>query len=265
VTFVCSPTFAYRGAVTGWQDERIARRCRVGLAVLALLVPASPASAARSAKLVGRLSGVPAKTRAVVTAIDPNRATPVASAVVGRKGRFKLPARPAVTMLFGAVEGEQSLFAAAARPFASGIPAPVVSVDWSMTGTLNGRSFPPASYVQGGLVRYGDRRCQLTVADSDPAAAPISSARWRGSRPRPSIPRPGGGGGGPERARERLREQGQHGDQLDRDVHAGGLKRIGRGYSSTRPSRSAFAITETELRLIAALASIGSRRSPVQG
>jgi len=36
-------------------------------------------------------------------------------------------------------------------------------------------------------------------------------------------------------------------------------------YSSTRRSRSALAITDTELKLIAALATIGLRRTPSQG
>ena len=39
----------------------------------------------------------------------------------------------------------------------------------------------------------------------------------------------------------------------------------GRGYNLIRRSRSAFAITETELKLIAAPAIIGLRRTPKNG
>jgi len=44
------------------------------------------------------------------------------------------------------------------------------------------------------------------------------------------------------------------------------LRRLaGRPYNRTRRSRRAFTITETELRLIAALAIIGERSRPVKG
>jgi hypothetical protein len=162
--------------------------------VIALLCAAAPGFAASKAKIVGGLGGLPSRTPAVVAAVDPNTLAVLAAVHVKATGRYKLPAKPRLTMLFANAESETWLSAAsrafrpAARrtrmdltlaplaPAAAGrLPAAgaaattaAVTVHWDMTGSIGGSQRRIAHFVEADLVRAAASRCHLTTVTSAP-------------------------------------------------------------------------------------------------
>jgi len=160
--------------------------------LFALLVAAEPGAAAP--KIVGRLGGLPPRTPAVVAAIDPNTLAILAAGRVKANGRYKLPAKQRVTMLFGNAESGTSLSAAsqAFRPGArrtrmdltlvssapsvsvqvrsprAAAPTAAVTVDWDMTGSIGGRQTRVGHLVEADVVRAAASRCLLRVVTSAP-------------------------------------------------------------------------------------------------
>lgn len=172
-----------------------ASRVILGPLLLALLMAAEPALAAPKRKVVGRLSGLPARTAAVVVAVDPNTLAVLAAARTKSEGRYKLRAKPRLTMLFGNAESDAPLFAAShafrpaarrtrmdlilasplapaaaahVRPLGSATPTAAVTVDWSMTASIGGRQRRIAHLVEAEIVRSAARRCLLKIVTSDP-------------------------------------------------------------------------------------------------
>ena len=151
------------------------------------------AAATPKQKIVGTIYGLPPKTSAVVSAVDPNTLEVLGAARVTGKGRYKVPAAAGVTMVFANVEGLAPLFAASAAFLPSGPrtridltlvpgaasarallpsgavpPTHAVTVDWGITASIEGRRTRVAHVVEADLVRFGGRRCDLRIVTSDP-------------------------------------------------------------------------------------------------
>jgi hypothetical protein len=171
------------------------RPTTLGPLLFALLIAAEPSLAAPKPKIVGQMSGLPSRTPAVVAAVDPNTLAVLAAARVKATGRYKLPVKARLTMLFGNAESDVWL-AGASRAFRPGprrtrmdvtlepalapaaasrvpsagdaTPTAAVTVDWEMTGSIGGRQRRIGHLVEADLVRAAASRCHLTTITSAP-------------------------------------------------------------------------------------------------